>query len=90
MEEQPLLKVEYVEVPCSSQEEFSDFESACDIEVIEFSVIGIKDNEIRNRQSIIQSNVERIDGELSVLEEKIEELNSEIDSLTSHADGLIF
>lgn len=86
MEEQTLLKVEYIDSPCSTQEELSDFKSAHETEVIEFSVIGIKDKELSQRKSVIQSNIERIDGELSVLEEKIEELNSEIDSLTSHAD----
>lgn len=87
MEEQTLLKVEYIDSSCSTEEEFSDFAATCETEVIEFSVIGINDKEISQRKSVIQSNIDRIDGELSALEEKIEELNSEIDSLTSHADG---
>ena len=59
-----------------------------DLEV-EYEIIPVFNEEISDsRQAQVKESIKEIDLELDVVNRKIEELNSEIDKLTNHADGI--
>lgn len=85
-QEKPLIKLEIDDCTTMPYEEYEDGTSN-DLKEIEFEIITPIDFSDK-RQLEIYNGINEVDERLSIIHEKIEELNTEIDRLTNHADGI--
>ncbi|WMJ89251.1 hypothetical protein [Anaerocolumna sp. MB42-C2] len=85
-QERPLIKLEIDDYTTIPYEEYED-ETSNDFKEIEFEMITPIDFSDK-RQLEIYNGINKVDERLSIINEKIEELNTEIDRLTNHADGI--
>lgn len=85
-QEIPLIKLEINDDNDITNEVYSD-ESLTDLKEIEFEMIAPVDFTDKRKVEIYKG-INEIDERLAVIKQKVEELNTEIDNLTCHADGL--